>query len=72
MAKVIDFPMKKLPDNVEDYLYEAAEEYVVRLNTAMTMMNVNVEHPDYNEVMELIMMAFINGIIKATTDQEES
>ena len=68
MAKVLEFPMRKLPDNVEDYLYEAAKEYVVRLNTAMTMMNVDVEHPDYDEVMKLVMTAFINGVIKATND----
>lgn len=72
MAKVLDFPMKKLPEHVEEYLYESASEYVKRMNTALSLMGVDIAHPDYGEVMELVAMTFINGIIKATNDREES
>lgn len=72
MAKVLDFPMKKLPEHVEEYLYDSASEYVKRMNTALSLMNVDINHPDYAEVMELVITTFINGIIKVTNDQEES
>lgn len=72
MAKVLDFPMRKLPDDVEKYLYEAAGEYVEKMNTAMSLMNVDITHPDYAEVMQLVIRTFVNGVIKATTVEEES
>ena len=68
MAKVVDFPMKKLPEHVEEYLYDSASEYVKRMNTALSLMDVDITHPDYVEVMELVTTTFIDGIIKAMND----
>lgn len=68
MAQVLDFPMRKLPDNVEEYLHESAQEYVKRMNTALDLMGVDGTHPDYEKVMELVTMVFIEGIIKAVSD----
>ena len=66
MAKVYEFPMRKLPDVVVERLHKCAEDYIEVLDFTMQMMGVSdMSNLDYDAVVELVANAYVEGIIKA-------
>lgn len=71
MAKVYEFPMRKLPDVVEERLHKCAADYIQVLEFAMQSMGVSeMSESDYNEVVELVANAYAEGIIKAASKMD--
>lgn len=72
MAKVYMFPQKKkLPKGVEERLYEVAKEYVEVLYSAAILMDLERDKPTPEELMEMVGMAFAEGIYKAIDEMDE-
>ena len=66
MAKVVMFPQKKkLPRVVEERLYEVAKEYVGTLKMAAILMDLERDKPSEEEFMQLVGIAFADGIVEA-------
>ena len=72
MAKVIMFPQKKkLPKGVEERLREIAKEYVNVLYSVAVLMDLEQDKPAPEEVMEMVGMAFADGICEAIDEMDE-
>lgn len=66
MAKVYDFPVKKLQEEVEERLYFMGREYGAKMGKALDDL---IDEYDLDlskeEIMELIIFAYANGVIDA-------
>ena len=73
MAKVYMFPQaKKLPGGVVKRLNEIAKEYVELLQAIIVLLDVDISDDEqYDEVLELVKVAFAKGIIAAVEEMEE-
>ena len=73
MAKILEFPTKKhLSKEVEDCIHKTAEAYVKTLNYALTTMSS--DHPsqeELQEIHELVMVAYAEGVQKAIAKIEK-
>lgn len=66
MAKVYDFPVKVLQQEVEDYLYALGREYGAKMNDALNEL-IDDYGLDFSkeEILELVIFAYANGVIDA-------
>lgn len=72
MAKVLAFPKLKLSDEHELKLYNLAKTYVSLLNDVFEELTGDVTDEDeMNEVMELMLYAYLNAVEKAIDELEE-
>ena len=74
MAKVVMFPQKKkLPKCIEEELYRVAKDYVEVLYSAAMLMDLepNSDKPTQEEFMELMGVAFAEGICEAIEEMDE-
>ncbi len=67
MCKVYAFPMKKeLPKDLGKRLDEATKEYVIIMTEVLdTLYDGEPTEEDYEEFMELMVMAYVKSIEKA-------
>lgn len=73
MAKVVMFPQKKkLPKCVEKDLRKIAKDYVGTLYSAAVLMDLTLDKPTQEEIMELVEEAFTKGIYEAIAELDES
>jgi hypothetical protein len=73
MAKVYEFPVKrKLPANMERDLHRVASEYVAILKAIMIILELESNPPTYEEVLEMVSIAFAEGIYEAIDQLDES
>ena len=74
MAKVYVFPeKKKLPVNLENRLKEIAKEYMEMVYAVAVFYGIkDSDDPSYMEVMDLVAVAFAEGIIEAVDEMDES
>lgn len=71
MAKVMMFPQKKkLPKCVEEELRKIAKDYVGVLHAAVMLMDLELDKPTQEEMMELVGAAFADGIYEAIEELE--
>lgn len=71
MAKVVMFPRKKkLPKGVDEELRKIAKDYVGVLHAAVMLMNLEEDKPTQEEMMELVAIAFADGIAEAIEELE--
>lgn len=72
MAKVVMFPQKKkLPKVVEEELYKVARDYVAALKAAAILIDLEQDKPTEEEFMELVGIAFAEGICEAIEELDE-
>ena len=72
MAKVVMFPQKKkLPKCIEEELYRVAKDYVEVLYSAAMLMDLETDKPTQEEFMELLGVAFAEGICEAIEELDE-
>ena len=63
MAKVYAFPTKrKLPGGMENELKRVAKDYVGVLYATATLFELESDVPSNEEIMELVAVAFAEGI----------
>lgn len=66
MAKVYDFPIKKLQEEVEERLYLMGREYGAKMSVALDEL---IDEYDLDlskeEIFELVIFAYANGVIDA-------
>lgn len=74
MAQVYMFPeKKKLPKHIEDGIHRNAKEYMELLYATLMFLGVNgVDQMTYEEIVELVTMAHIEGLNKAIDELGES
>ena len=74
MAKVYMFPeQKKLPANLENRLKEIAKDYMEMVYAIAVFYGVeDSDSPAYMEVMDLVAVAFAEGIVEAIDEMDES
>ncbi len=71
MAKVVMFPQKKkLPKGVEEDIRKIAKDYVGTLYAAAILMDLESDKPTQEEIMELVGIAFTEGIYEAIEELE--
>lgn len=71
MAKVYDFPKKKLPKEIEDRVYEVAKAYVVALkDAAETLCYDPWDEDELFEITDLVLNAWAEGLEIAIDDLE--
>ena len=73
MAKVLLFPQKlKLPKGLEDGLREVAKDYVGVLYSMAAVLGIDgSDEEKYEEFLELVGIAFAQGIYDAIEELEE-
>ena len=73
MAKVIAFPVKRtLPEDVEKRMHEIAKIYVNLLNEVLHDTCDDITDPqEYKEVTDLMLEAFLEGVVKAVVESNE-
>lgn len=72
MAKVVMFPQKKkLPKGMEERLREIAKDYVGVLYATAILMDLETDKPTQEELMDLVGMAFAEGICEAIDEMDE-
>lgn len=72
MAKVLAFPKLKLSDEQELKLYDLAKTYVNLLNDVFEELTDDVtDEEEMNNVMELMLYAYLNAVEKAIDELEE-
>ena len=73
MAKVYEFPIKrKLPANMEKDLHRVASDYIAILKAIMVVFELESNPPTYEEVLEIVSIAFAEGIYEAIDQLDES
>ena len=73
MAKVYDFPIKrKLPAGMEKDLHRVASDYIAILKAILVIYELESNPPTYEEVLEIVSMAFAEGIYEAIDKLDES
>lgn len=74
MAQVYMFPeKKKLPKHIEDAIHRNAKEYTELLCAALAFLGEDgVDQMKYEEVVELVTIAHIEGLSKAIDELDES
>lgn len=71
MAKVYMFPQpKKLPTGLEVRFGELAKEYIEAVYATMVLLGVDPDTPEYEETLDLVNVAFTDGLIKAMNELE--
>lgn len=74
MAKVIEFPIKKveLPHEVEDCLHEIAKAYVKTLNYALAECSSdNPTNAELSTIQEMVVSAYAKGLYQAVDEMEK-
>lgn len=72
MAKVVMFPQKKkLPKGMEENLIKIAKDYVATLHATVMIMDLELDAPTQEEIMELVQEAFTKGIYEAIDEMDE-
>ena len=74
MAKVLAFPVKKkLPKHIEERLHKVAREYIDALNTALELLSDGENGPiEYDELVNLVADTYVEGLVKAANQLDES
>lgn len=74
MAQVYMFPeKKKLPKHIEDAIHRNAKEYMELLYAALVFLgDKGVDQMSYEEVVELVTIAHIEGLHNAIDELDES
>lgn len=74
MAKVYMFPeQKKLPKHFEEAFYKNAKEYAELVYAALIFLSKEgVDQMEYEEVLDLVTVAHIEGLSKAIDELNES
>lgn len=73
MAKVVMFPQKKkLPKGMEDDLKKIAKDYVGTLYATIMLMELESDKPTREEIMDLVEIAFTEGVYEAIEELGES
>ena len=74
MAKVYEFPKKtvhELPEEIVKRLHQVAKDYVEVLQDALPSLDNDVlARPEYKELVELVSVAYAEGIIIAVNELE--
>jgi len=67
MAKVYDFPLKKLPEEIDVRLDEIAKDYVMALYDVMDDLCDELEpaNDEYEEVFMVVLMTLVEKLDKA-------
>lgn len=74
MAKVLTFPVKRtLSEDVEKRMHEIAAIYVGLINDVLRDTCSDITDMDeYEEVTNLMLNAFLEGVVEAVANEEES
>lgn len=74
MGEVLMFPQKKrLPKGIEDEVHRIAKEYVEVLYAALTLLRGDEPNfDDFDEVNEMVALAYTEGLEKAIDELEKS
>lgn len=71
MCTVYEFPMLKLPQELEERLVKHAEDYVELLNDTLGYFaDKDITEEELNKFMEMIIVTYTEGICKAVDELE--
>lgn len=71
MVKVMMFPQKKkLPKGMGNELHKIAKNYVETLYATVVLMELEADKPTREEIMDLVEIAFTEGIYEAIEELE--
>ena len=73
MATVLKFPTKKkLPQELEEDLYEVGKAYLIVLHKALSALSGDEPtDAEFDEIRDLVVMAYAEGLAKALAELEE-